>query len=70
MFLDGKGGDTNAFKARTLYAKACDAEDAKGCYNMGLMLEGGIGGKADLTRSKILFAKACRLGNKTACAVN
>jgi len=49
-------GDFNDFK------KSCDAGDAVGCSNVGLMYDRGQGVKQDYTKAMQFYKKACDMG--------
>ncbi|MEA1880658.1 MAG: hypothetical protein U9N11_08440 [Campylobacterota bacterium] len=50
-----------------LYKKSCDAGDAGGCFNLGLMYVKGEGVKQDSFKAKYLFGKSCDAGLAEGC---
>lgn len=50
-----------------LYTKECQKDDAKSCYNLGLMYVNAQGVQEDLLKGAELFTKACDNGNMSAC---
>jgi TPR repeat protein len=50
-----------------LYAKACDASDARGCSSLGDMYRFGRGVARDYARAVSLYARACDTGDAHAC---
>lgn len=54
-------------KAATLYKKACDADNATGCYALATFIRHGWGTKANAFEADDTLKKACDLGNATAC---
>jgi len=57
---EGRTSTRQAALRRTLRA-ACDADDAKACADLALMLERGQGGPSDRTQAASLRQKACSI---------
>jgi TPR repeat protein len=57
MYEEGRLISQDFFKARSLYKKAADENDAAGIYFYSLMLVEGRGGEADLNRAETLLTK-------------
>lgn len=55
-------------KAKDLWIKACDGENADGCFNLGVLYDDGHGVKQDYFKAKELYAKACNGGNAGGCS--
>ncbi len=50
------------------YSKqACDGGNAKGCFNLGLSYEKGLGTRVDLPLARATHARGCSLGSGTSC---
>lgn len=58
---DGRGVDYDAKRAIDLYQRACDQGAGIGCFNIGVMYEGGVGVPRDEAKARELFAKAMEL---------
>ena len=54
-------------KAKEIFEKACDGNDALACYNLGLLYKKGQGVKQNSQHAKTLFNKACYFGFQNAC---
>ena len=54
-------------KAAELFKKACDGENMRGCYNLGLMYEKGKGVEEDFSKAAQLYIKACDGGEVRGC---
>jgi len=54
-------------KAETLFSKFCDAGNASGCYNLGLMYDNGKGVKQNDFKAVKLYTKACNSGYINGC---
>ena len=54
-------------RANQLYERACDKENAGGCFNLANSYGQGRGFKKDVMLAKRLDKKACKLGMKAAC---
>jgi len=54
-------------KARELFAKSCDADDATGCYFAGSMVATFLPSAPDMDEVKALWQKSCKLGFEKAC---
>ena len=60
--------NNNDFKsATTLFKKACDAGDAKGCHNLGVLYDDGRGVKQDYFKASTFYKKACDGGDADGC---
>jgi TPR repeat protein len=57
----------NFSQAATLYQKACDAGERRGCTNLGLMYYNADGMPKDLDRAAGLFKRACDEGGTGGC---
>ena len=51
-------------RAKLLGERACDHDDPRGCANLGVLYQDGLGVPVDKARSVGLFAKACDKGDK------
>ena len=64
----GQGVERDLAQSADFFNRACSADDAEGCYELGLFYEKGYGvGGADRARANALFAQACKGGYKEAC---
>lgn len=61
------GPRKNLKKARELDAKACGANDALACNNLGTIYAKGTGVPVDWSEAATLFTKACDLGEQFGC---
>jgi len=50
----------NYQKAASLFKKACNAGDTRGCSNLEFLYEKGLGVNQSYTKAASLFKKACR----------
>lgn len=64
----GGGTPSNPVQARTLLAKAAEANSAEAQYQLGLMCADGIGGPKDDVAARALFEKAAAQGHAGAMA--
>lgn len=55
-------------QANTLFSKACDSGDAKGCFHLGKIYENGIGTAENKYKAAALYAQACRGGVSLGCS--
>ena len=55
-------------RARTLYQRACDGGAARGCTNLGVLYERGLGVTRDVAQARTLYQRACGAGDTDACA--
>jgi TPR repeat protein len=67
MYQRGEHVPQDAATASRLFARACDADDAEGCYELAVAVEAGSGLAADAVRARELFRKACAGGSDLAC---
>jgi len=49
------------------FARACEGQNAEGCFELGDLYSRGQGVSADTARAAGLYQQACSLGNKPAC---
>ncbi|HNW82644.1 MAG TPA: hypothetical protein PKG52_07085 [bacterium] len=66
-YLDGKHVLVNREKAAKYLLKACDLDDAVGCYQLGKFWQGE---EKDIKKNKRVlkyFTKACKLGDLESC---
>lgn len=49
------------------FKKACDGENASGCYNLGFLYENGQGVKQNYFKAKEFYGKACDGGVEIGC---
>lgn len=56
-------------RALSLFEKACNGNNLRGCALLGVMLAGGEGGAKDATRASTLLKQACSGGDDSACLV-
>ena len=54
-------------KAAELFKKACDDENMRGCFNLGVMYEYGNGVEKNEQKAVQLFKKACDGGHMRGC---
>ncbi len=54
-------------RAKEFYGKACELEDADGCFIVGSMYDNGEGVKQDYTKAREYYTKACELESATGC---
>jgi len=47
---------------------ACNAGDAKGCFELGFLFEEGRGVSKDKVGAAAAFARGCALGDQNSCA--
>jgi TPR repeat protein len=64
MLLAGDGGRTDAAKA---FEKACDGDDADGCFGLAMCQRQGWGVSASPLSADQTMKKACDLGSASAC---
>ncbi len=55
-------------QANTLFSKACDSGDAKGCFDLGKIYENGMGTAENKYKAAALYAQACRGGVSLGCS--
>ena len=67
MYDEGKGVKQDYKKAYKLYDKACNHNDAHGCYNAGVMYNHGQGVNVDLGVAKTYYQRACNLKHNDGC---
>jgi TPR repeat protein len=53
--------------ALALFERACAADDATGCRNVGIYLLDGLTGERDVERARASFRRGCELGEARAC---
>lgn len=63
----GVGMKKDLAKARSVYERACNANDADACNNLGFLFDHGHGGPQSDERAKELFKRACDGGNELGC---
>jgi len=54
-------------KAAELWQKACDSEEARGCFNLGILYVDGQGVNQDHQKAAELWQKACDSGEAGGC---
>ncbi len=54
-------------RARALFTKACDGNDALGCANLASLTWDGEGGRRDPAKAAVLSEKACTAGDAFSC---
>ncbi len=59
--------DKKSAKAHELFSKACDANNANGCMDLGIMYDTGNGVKQNKIKAVQLYTKACDGGNAKGC---
>lgn len=65
---DGVGGPRDVRKAKELYARACNADEAAACNNLGRIWRDGVVDDAvNVGEAAELFDKSCKLGNTEGC---
>ncbi|MDA3047490.1 tetratricopeptide repeat protein [Campylobacter sp. JMF_08 NE1] len=65
---NGLGGlERDIFKAKDLYTKACDGDNATACYNLAILYSKGEGVRQDKFKAKELYEKACDKNEYDAC---
>ncbi|MBK8277029.1 MAG: sel1 repeat family protein [Nitrospira sp.] len=69
MYAAGNGIKQDDVRAATLYRKACDDGDAKGCINLGVIYQVGRGVKSDDTEALKHYGKACDLREQKGCSL-
>ncbi len=67
MYERGEGVRQDQTKASELYKLACDAKEAAGCSNLGLMYSKGNGVKLDKRLALEFYGKACDLRDNRGC---
>jgi hypothetical protein len=55
-------------RALSLYHSACEAKHAKGCAQLGLMYQGGLGVEREIDRARDLYRQACEAGGARGCS--
>jgi serine/threonine protein kinase len=55
-------------EARTFFAQACDAGDARACNYLGYLYAQGLGGTRDDEKARSIYQSACEQGNLASCA--
>jgi TPR repeat protein len=66
-YLEGLAVPEDPAQAARLFAKACDADDGQGCYELASALQEGEGVAHDAKQATTLLRKACDLGYDNAC---
>ena len=67
-FLGKEAGIRQDFsQAMKLFSKACDKDEQKSCYQLGIMHLNGNGVTQSDTTAIKYFSKACKLGHSDAC---
>lgn len=54
-------------EARSALQRSCDAEDPRGCFELGELYEAGQGQPKDVDRARAAFARACDVGSSEGC---
>jgi hypothetical protein len=70
LYEDGDGGlEKDLERARSLYQKACNAEnpDPTACSNLGYMYKMGNGVEKDAVKATELYVKSCEMGSLLGC---
>lgn len=66
-----KGSPTrDLMKAISYGTKACDGDDAVGCYNLGTVYKNATGLPNYAERAAALYARSCTLGSLIACGIS
>lgn len=55
-------------KAAIMYQKACTDKDPRGCVNVGILHNSGVGVEQNKDTATSYFRKACEMGDKVGCA--
>jgi TPR repeat protein len=69
MYRQGLGVASDASRAVSLYAAACDAGYVAGCTHLGTLYERGEGIVRDGPKAVALFERACRQDDALGCAM-
>ena len=67
MYVNGTGVTQDDFKAAVLFRKACDGQEAMGCFNLGRMYAEGNGVRQSVEDALTFYGKACDLKNTEGC---
>ena len=68
LYLEGQGVKKDYKKANELFLKACEANYARSCYNLGVSYANGQDGvELDYKKASELYSKACDMGLKQGC---
>ena len=68
MYETGRETAQDYVRASQLYERACASGDVTGCYNLGVLLEIGLGVPEDQARASALYEQACQGSYQRACA--
>ncbi len=69
FYRDGEGVTKDLKKAFEYSAKACELNDAKGCYALAAFYNEGKGVAKDEKQTTENLEKSCKLGLKEACDI-
>jgi TPR repeat protein len=69
MYLLGRGGDKNFFKANEFFAKGCDLKDGSSCYQLASSFCEGKGVRQDYLKAVEYYAESCDYGNENGCTL-
>ena len=67
MYATGDGVTRDVARAATLFQRACDGGEARGCYALAVSYNTGVGVTQDLARAATLFRQACDGGYAAGC---
>ena len=67
MYVNGTGVTQDDFKAAVLFRKACDGQNADGCFNLGLMYQNGTGVRQSDVDALTFYGRACDLKDAGGC---
>ena len=67
LYHDGYGVRQELDTAHNYFIKACNLNDAQGCFNLGIEYGNGKGIEQDYRKAKYYYEKACNLDNQKGC---
>ena len=68
MYANGNGVAKDDTRAAAFYSRACNANDALGCSNLGSNYWNGRGVPHDDSHAAALYSRACDANNAIACS--
>jgi hypothetical protein len=67
LYANGRGVPRDPMQAEDLYARACEAGQARACEKQARMILEQSGAEGNVAQARALLQRACAAGEKTAC---
>jgi hypothetical protein len=67
LYANGRGVPRDPMQAEDLYARACEADQARACEKQARMILERSGAEGNVAEARALLQRACAAGEKTAC---